>query len=357
MKTGAKIKLLKILEILQRDSDEEHPLSTYDICNKLEEIGIECDRKVLAKDIQLLIDNDYDIVQNKQKGLTTTYFIGDRSFNIPELRILMDATQAASFITSKKTAELLDKIANLGGSHRARLLKRNTWFNTTKHTNEEILYSINEIETAITTGKQISFRYFDYNAAGQREYRKDGERYTVNPLKTIYTADNYYLVCYSDKHKTNLAHYRIDRMENVDVENTNITPTAIGTNFDASKHYNQVFGMFSGETKEVTFLVHKEILGAVRDKFGETVKFTPKDENRYYFTATVQLSPQFIGWCCMFGELLKVIEPTNVVENIKSHISSLNNSYQYFNRLNEFLAHYKQERDKVEKIKQNNIAH
>lgn len=77
---GAKIKLLKILEILQKDSDEEHPLSTYDICDKLEEMQIECDRKVLAKDIQILIDNGYDIVQNKQKGLTPTYFIGEREY-------------------------------------------------------------------------------------------------------------------------------------------------------------------------------------------------------------------------------------------------------------------------------------
>ena len=328
MKPGAKIKLLKILEILQRDSDEEHPLSTYDICDKLEEMQIECDRKVLAKDIQLLIDNGYDIVQNKQRGFATTYFIGDRSFSVPEIRILMDATQAASFITSKKTNELLDKIANLGGSHRAALLKRNVWFNTTKHTNEEILYIINEIDNAITNGKQLSFIYFDYTPEGKREYRKNGERYTVNPITTVFNNDAYYLVCYSDKHKDSVAHYRIDRMEKVNTESKNITPSAVAKRFDPAKHYNEVFGMFTGETEQVTFEVDAKLLDAMIDRFGETIEFRTKENGKLVFTVQVQASPQFLGWCCLFGDLLKVIAPNDVVESLRQHISKLSKEYR-----------------------------
>lgn len=317
---STKIKLLKILETLRQDSDEEHPLSTSELCSKLKNQGIVCDRRVLATDIDQLIDCGYDIVRVKESGLSTKYFIADRSFDVPELRILMDAVQAASFITPKKTEVLLDKIAELGGSHRAALLKRNVWFNTTKHTNEDILYIINEIDNAITNGKQLSFIYFDYTAEGKREYRKNGERYTVNPMTTVFTNDNYYLVCYSDKHKDSVAHYRIDRMESVNTENKNITPSAVAKQFDPAKHYNEVFGMYTGETEQVTFEIDAKLLDAMIDRFGENIKFTAKENGKLTFTAQVQISPQFFGWCCSFGELLKVVSPLEIMEHLKGHL-------------------------------------
>ncbi len=325
---ASKIKLLKILEILRQDSDEERTLSTTELCTKLKEQGIVCDRRVLATDINLLIQNGYDIVCVKESGMSTKYFIADRSFDVPELRILMDAVQAASFITPKKTEVLLDKIAELGGSHRAALLKRNVWFNTTKHTNEDILYNINEIDNAITNGKQLSFIYFDYTVEGKREYRKNGEVYTVNPITTVFTNDNYYLVCYSDKHKDGVAHYRIDRMEKVNTESKNITPSAVAKKFDPAKHYNEVFGMFTGETEQVTIEIDAKLLDAMIDRFGENLEFTTKENGKLVFTVQVQVSPQFIGWCCMFGEFLKIAAPNNVVENVKQHIQELSMLYQ-----------------------------
>ncbi len=317
---SSKIKLLKILEILRQDSDEDNPLSTSEMCLKLKEQGIICDRRVLATDIDQLVESGYDIVRVKESGFSTKYFIADRSFDVPELRILMDAVQAASFITPKKTEVLLDKIAELGGSHRAALLKRNVWFNTTKHTNEDILYIINEIDNAITKGKQLSFIYFDYTAQGTREFRKNGERYTVNPITTVFNNDFYYLVCYSDKHKDSVAHYRIDRMESVNTESKNLTPSAVAKRFDPAKHYNEVFGMFTGETEQVTFEIEAKLLDAMIDRFGENIDFTAKENGRLTFTAQVQISPQFFGWCCSFGDLLKIIAPLDIARRIKSHL-------------------------------------
>lgn len=322
---ASKIKLLKILEILRQDSDEERPLSTPELCAKLNEQGIVCDRRVLARDIDQLIESGYDIIRVKERS--TKYFIADRSFDVPELRILMDAVQAASFITPKKTEVLLDKIAELGGSHRAALLKRNVWFNTAKHTNEDILYIINEIDNAITNGKQLSFIYFDYTAEGKREYRKNGELYTVNPITTVFNNDNYYLVCYSDKHKDRVAHYRIDRMEKVNTESKDITSSAVAKQFDPAKHYNEVFGMFTGETEQVTFEINAKLLDAMIDRFGENIKFTAKESGKLMFTAQVQISPQFFGWCCSFGDLLKIINPTDISNRIKTHLLTLMDIY------------------------------
>lgn len=185
-----KIKLLKLWEILSQDSDEDHPLSTKRILEKLKCQGIECDRKTLYEDIRLLNEYGYEVLCEKGQH-SNRYCVVDRSFDVPELHILMDAVQAAGFITEKKTAELVNKIASLGGSNRAEVLKTNlVHFNTTKHSNENIYYSVNEIGEAILSEKKLSFLYFDYNEKRERVFRKEGSRYVVNPVATVFFNDN-----------------------------------------------------------------------------------------------------------------------------------------------------------------------
>lgn len=109
-----KIKLLKLMELLWQETDEHHPLSTNEICSRLSTMGISCERRTLAKDILLLNEQGFEVMccrVGKEKG----YYIEDRSFSLPEIKILIDAVQAANFITEKKSSELIDKISALGG--------------------------------------------------------------------------------------------------------------------------------------------------------------------------------------------------------------------------------------------------
>lgn len=261
------------------------------------------------------------------RAISNEYYVVDRSFDIPELRILLDAVQAASFITPKKTEVLVDKIADLAGSHRAEVLKKNIMrFNITKHTNEAIYYNVNEIESAIMEGKKVSFFYFDYNAHGERVFRKDKKRYVINPYATIFSNDNYYLVGYSDKYK-NVAHYRIDRMEAVEVESEDITPVPAIEGFDITEHKKQVFGMFVGEEERVSIQIDNSLIDAVMDKFGENVSLTDRGDGTAQLEISVQISPAFLAWCCAFGDKLKVVFPSSLVEQIKVYIERLANLY------------------------------
>ena len=160
-----KYKLLRLLELLQQETDEEHPLTTNTICARLTELGLPCERRTLSKDIALLNSIGYEVMcqrVSKEYG----YYITDRSFSVPELKILIDAVQAASFITEKKTAELVDKLAALGGSHKADILKSNmVCFNTRKHSNESIFYNVGYLEDAIEQQKHIVV-YGDYDCDG-----------------------------------------------------------------------------------------------------------------------------------------------------------------------------------------------
>jgi predicted DNA-binding transcriptional regulator YafY len=221
----AKIKLLKLWEILNRESDAAHPLSAKEIIEKLRTYGISCDGQTLCNDVKTLNRYGYEVLCNPE-GDGGGYYINAHCFEISELRILIDAVQAAGFIPQKKTEELQCKLAGFAGTYKTRLLLRNVvGQNGSKHINEHIYYSVNELDEAIRTGKQVSFLYFDCSPDGEHIYRKNGERYTVNPLAVTYADDGYGLICYHDG-ETDTVNYRIDRMEWVKTEDTDIKGSA-----------------------------------------------------------------------------------------------------------------------------------
>lgn len=177
-----KVKLLKLLELLRQNTDEDHPMSTAQIATSLSQMGITFDRRTISQDIITLNELGYEIM-SVMRGHDKCYYVEDRSFSIPELKILIDAVHASSFITEKKSEELINKIAALAGTHRAEVLKRNmVCFNTRKHSNERIFYNVDDLEDAILRQKKVLFRYFDLNETGERVYRRDGHRYVVEPV-------------------------------------------------------------------------------------------------------------------------------------------------------------------------------
>ena len=318
----SKIKLLRIWEILKQDSDENNPLTTNQILEKLSESGIVCDRRTLYQDIAILNSYGYEVICKKGQH-SNGYYVIDRSFDVPELRILIDAVQAASFISPKKTAELTDKIAALGGSYRADILKKNiVEFNTTKHNNEHIYYSVNAIEDAILAGKKISFQYFDLNESHERVFRKNGEKYIVNPVAMVFSNDNYYLICYHDNHD-GITTYRIDRMLNVSVSDQEINKAAQPKGLNIAKHRKQSFSMFGGKTETVKFEADKDLLDVIYDKFGEDTQIRSIGNGKISFTADVQISPVFFGWCCSFGERLQLISPYNMKREFYEYLKQV----------------------------------
>lgn len=303
-----KIKLLKMMEMFHCETDDAHPMTTSQICCRLKEMGISCERRTVARDVALLNSQGYEVM-SRQSGHEKAYYIEDRTFSIPELKILMDAVQAASFITERKTAELSAKIAGLGGSHCAELLKSNmVRFNTRKHSNESVYYTIQFIERAIDRGSKLSFYYFDLDENRQRVYRKNKQRYVVNPMFLIFIEDNYYLRCYSEKYHA-MTNYRVDRMEHVMEEIEEISTEARAQRLDPGEYTEQVFKMFDGEAQQVELAFDARLIGAVYDKFGEDISVVRTDAHTCRVQLVVRVSPTFFGWLFQFGKRMSILKP------------------------------------------------
>ncbi|MBQ9744639.1 MAG: WYL domain-containing protein [Clostridia bacterium] len=320
-----KIKLLKLWELLKNETDEQHPMDTVEIIERLGKEGILVDRKILYSDIELLNNYGYEVMKDRSKR--NRYYVMDRGFDLPEIRILMDAVQASAFVTEKKTEELIGKIASLAGSKKGEALKKNVVrFSSVKSLNELIFYSVDTIATAIIEGKRISFNYFSIDAHKEKSYRTERNNpnkiklYKVNPVATVFDNDQYYLVCYDDKHK-GLANYRIDRMERVRILEEPITENKEVEKIDIAKRNRQMFGMFGGDTHTVTFHADKSILDVIFDKFGNKIELFEAKDGKLSCKADVQIGPMFIAWCCSFGDRLKVVSPPSVVKAVKEHLT------------------------------------
>lgn len=313
-----KIKLLKLLEMLRQSTDEQHPMSTSSIIASLAEMEITCDRRTLSQDIATLNDLGYEIMTTTL-GHEKAYYVEDRNFSIPELKILIDAVHASSFITEKKSEELINKIASLAGSHRAEVLKRNmVCFNTRKHSNERIFYNVNDLEDAILRQKKVLFRYFDLNEKGERVYRRDGHRYVVEPIALVFNEDNYYLTCYSARHD-NASNYRIDRMDSVEVIEEDCCKKTIALRDQVATYTEQAFKMFGGQIEDVVLEFDRSLIGAVYDRFGENIKMMNSSDSKCITSVKVQISPVFWGWLFQFAGQMRVISPENVVTAYREH--------------------------------------
>ena len=316
-KNWQKIKLVKLLELLRQQSDEQNPFTTSQICSFMHSCDIPCDRRVVSRDIALLNEIGIEILET-WVGKSRAYYVEDRSFSVPELKILIDAVQAASFITDKKTKEMIAKIANLGGTHRAEILKSNlVCFNTRKHRNEHIYYNVDALEDAIQQQKKVIFRYFDIDIDREKAYRRDGHHYVVEPVALVYNEDNYYVVVYSARHD-NTANYRVDRMDSVEIIDEDISEKAIELRSQVAKYTEQAFKMYGGELKTVALEFDKSLTGVVYDRFGESVKLMTSVDDRNIATVGVQLSPTFWGWLFQFGKQMRVISPDDVVKEYRA---------------------------------------
>ncbi len=316
-----KIKLLVLYEILKQNTDENHKLTTKELIAMLAKKGISCDRKILYNDIATLNENGFEILSTR--GQQMEYYVPEAAFDNYELRILVDAVQAAKFISKKKTEELENKIISLAGSHKKDFVKDNiTCLNEIKSSNEKVFYIVNDITNAILEGKKIQFKYFDLDIAGNKQYRKDGAFYVENPIDLAIIEDKYYMVVYNESHD-DVATYRVDRMDKVDVLHEKSIKKKVQ---EAKDLRNKAFSMFRGEDKFVVLKFDKTITNQVIDRLGCDFFCQEETEKTYTIRAKINVSDTFFAWCFTFGEKMTILEPSEVVNEYRAKLATTLNS-------------------------------
>ena len=317
-----KLKPLYIMNYLLQNSDEDHLVSMSQLIEHLAAHGIPSERKSVYDDIEALRVFGLDIVQGGS-GKNAGYYIANRSFELPELKLLVDSVQSSKFITHKKTATLIKKIETLASIHEAQLLNRQVYVkNRIKTMNESIYYNIDAIQSGISQNKKIQFKYFEYTVQKTRHYRKDGAFYVVSPFAMTWDDENYYLVAF-DSQAGIIKHYRVDKMTEISSTEEDRDGLVAYQALDMAVYARKVFGMFSGEEESVQLRFENHLVGAVLDRLGQDVFIIADGDDHFTVRADVVVSPQFFAWVTGFGAAAQIIGPDDVVEKMRQHINSV----------------------------------
>lgn len=320
-----KLKLLHLAQVLTQRSDEEHPITVPELIEELARHDIKAERKSIYDDLEALRLFGLDI-QNR-KGSSPGWFIGRRDFELPELKLLVDAVQSSRFITKKKSDSLIRKLEGLASTHQARQLRRQVYVrDRAKTMNESIYYNVDKLHTAIAAQKAISFRYFDYDMHHQKVFRREGGRYTVSPYGLIWNSENYYLVAY-DSGNQQMRHYRVDKMSEIVVTSLPRDGKDRYPDFDLAAYDQKHFGMFSGQEAQVTLRCRSHMAGVVLDRFGHDVIMVPQGEEHFTVTLPVVLSPQFFGWLFGLEDNVVLTAPQWAAEAYQAKLKAVSELY------------------------------
>jgi len=304
------------MEMLKTDSTPEKPLTTEMICRNLAAFDISCDRRTVTRDINTLVRFGYDIGV-KQVGHEKGYYTNSVDFSTAQLKIIIDAIQAANFIPVDKTQELVEMVASLGESRKKHILSTSVvCFNKRKHNNEEIYTNVTVLEEALSRRKKASFVYFDKDENNERVYRKEKKRYVVEPMALIFNEDNYYLMCFSSKYD-GITNYRVDRMDEVQIESEPVSDGALLPDDDIAAYTDQVFKMYNGPAEDITIEFKDTLIGIIQDKFGEDTKIIRTGKDKCVASIKVQVSPVFWGWVFQFVGEMTIVSPEKLREDYK----------------------------------------
>ncbi len=316
---NSKERLLALIKLLWTQTDEEHPMTTAEIVTYFENQGVSTYRKTVQADIELLIEFGLDIVEIKRTQIS--YFCATRCFELPELKLLIDAIESSKFITAKKNRELVSKLASFSSTYQADSLKRQLYsYGRIKPENENIYYIIDLLHAAIRDKKKISFRYYEYTPQKEKVWKHNGVPYKFSPYALFWNEDRYYIIGYSDNHGK-IVKFRVDRMEIP--KDINETAVEQPENFDASEYAVKVFDMYDGRTTKVKLLCDNTLIKVVIDRFGEDITVTEYDETRFMVEVEVSTSPTFFGWIFQFGRKVQIYSPTEVLDEYRNRIAEI----------------------------------
>lgn len=321
-----KFKLYRLAQIMLENTDEEHYITMPEIKEKLEEYEVTADRKSIYNDLKDLEKLGIE-VEGEPVGNRYHYHVVERPFELPELKLLVDAIQSSKFITQKKTNTLIKKLEKLVSKYDAQKLQRQVYVSgRIKAMNESIYYTVDAIHNAISENRKIKFQYYQWNVKKEMELRHNGAWYHISPWGLSWDDENYYLVGY-DSAAEKIKHYRVDKMLHIKLSKESREGKEYFKKLDMADYAKKSFGMFGGKEQTVKLMVKNNLSGVIIDRFGKDVMMIPTDDEHFIVNVDVHVSRQFLGWVFSLGEDIKIVGPDDVVKQMQKEIERLIKQY------------------------------
>ena len=314
----------RLLKYLYENTDEEHPISTTELVRIFVSEDAHAKRKTVKDDIDVLVGEGFDVVT--VRGRNNSFFLGTRKFELPEVKLLIDAVSSSRFISAEKSETLISKLTDMVSRHQAEKVCRHLY--TAEHVkadNKQIYYIVDAVTDAINEGKKIRFQYFDYDGKKEKCLRHDGSEYSVSPYALVWDDSHYYMCGYSDS-KQMIVNYRVDRMCNTEIKDEKAV--ALPEGFSMDDYVRKQFHMFAGDETEVVLECRDDMMKYIIDQFGEEVETRKVSEDTFQAKVHVADSPTFYGWVFPFEGKIQIVEPEEIREKYRSMVKAADRTFR-----------------------------
>jgi len=328
IKGNKKARMLQLLKMLNEETDENHPLSTNEIIAKMKELGLEVNRKTVKDDVDLLIAFGYDVVIIKSSN--NSFYMGERNFELSELKMMVDAISASKIISTKASNSLIEKLQHLCSKYQAEELLWNRDINISiKPYSKNVNLIIDKLTKAIGKKRRINFKYNEYNINKELQPRHDGKVYDISPYFLVWNEDHYYLVGNEYSTKTTKT-FRIDRIDGSSLVVSKEQAVRKPERYLLSKYSQRTFSMMADEKNERTVVLRckNNMITIMVDRFGVDVDTKIVDKNHFDLTAKLYVTKGFFSWLAKFGDDIKVIGPPQVANDYKEYLKKILMQYK-----------------------------
>lgn len=331
MEISSRERLVKLMEIFQKETNEEKMLSVDDIIHRLQEEYSRAtfneyivDRRTIKSDIKKLKDVRFYIEECIGKMGKKLYYYSGELFEMYEIRILLDAVYSAKSLTNKERENLLHKIKSLTNKADTILYDNKLYVpQLVVSENASLKYYLDEIHSAIFSNKKLKFQYGNYDTDKNFKLHHNGNYYIVHPYNLVWNYDFYYLTAY-DESKKKIINFRVDRMRNVEEEDENFE---CDTCFDINSYLNSCFNMYPGELSTVEIKLVNKLINAIIDRFGKDVNIINKDDKTFTIRFEAAINEGLLRWILNWGSDVEVISPQYLKDTIKEEVSKIYNIY------------------------------
>ena len=301
-------RLLALQQYMCRYTDEDHPATTQELIVEMGKLGYIANRKTIKDDIDILKKFDIDIVTNVSRG--NSFFMGERRFELPELKLLVDAVSSSRFISTGKSDALIRKISSIASVYQQeQIAPRIYTADRIKTDNMQLYYVVDKLIVAVQEKKKVRFQYQEYDADKNKILRNDGEIYINSPYGCLWNDDYYYLIGYSDKRKK-VVTFRIDRIIDLEVIEENAVPEP--EQFIIADYVKTSIEMYDGKEQQVELICDNELMKSVIDRFGEAIKTEIISDRKFKATVTVAASRTFYAWAFRFAGQMQIASPAQM---------------------------------------------
>lgn len=317
------IKFIAVIDTIIKYSDEKHPMTVKDIQDKI--YTLDNDFHVNYKHIKKYVQDynnyhDDTIIESYKKGRNIYFYYINTSLDRMEAKAIVDLIYSSDFFTLKTKENYKKRIQDMFSIHYHAYFRKNLNLHIVKNENDQVFYNELEIiSKAIQENKKIRFQY-QKPSLQTKQVNKITE---LAPIDTVFSNNEYYLLCQGAKNPQECIQYRLDYIKNVEiVDGSSVHFDALELQAFHEKLKNMTYMYGEGKLEVIELDFKKSVYSNMIDKFGKDIHPYQVNDDTYRVQVKHFINSTFYSWIIGFGGNIQIAGNDKQISKFKDFLTS-----------------------------------